>query len=103
MPAVMVVKTGELALPPPLSGMLGEVNTAVVQVGSLGENSVKVTVLPGVGLTLPLTVAVSKIEVPTTPPGEAVVVIVGVACLMVTASAGSVQRVLTATLLVSPL
>ncbi len=55
-----------------------DVNTDVaVQVASPGPNSLKVTV--PVGLTPPLIVAVSKIEVPTTPPAEGVVVMAGVA------------------------
>ena len=54
-----------------------------------------------VGLNPPLTVAVSEIDVPTGPPGEGVVVMVGVAWVMVTGSAP--QAELTAVLLASPL
>ena len=63
-----------------------EVKTGVpVQVVSPGANSSKVTV--PVGLKPPLTVAVSQMEVPTGPPAEGVVAMVGVAWVMVTGSA----------------
>ena len=76
-----------------------EVNSDVpVQVASLGPNRLKVTV--PVGVTPPLTVAVSKIEVPTTPPAEGLVAMVGVAWVMVTGSAA--QPELAVLLLASP-
>ena len=62
---------------PPLSGLV-EVNTGVpVQVVFPGGNRLKVTV--PVGLKPPVTVAVSEMEVPTGPPAEGVVAMVGVA------------------------
>ena len=54
-----------------------------------------------VGLKPPVTVAVSEIEVPTTPPAEGVVAMAGVAWVM--SSGSSPQSELTAALLVSPL
>ena len=54
-----------------------------------------------VGVNPPLTVAVSEMEVPTAPPAEGVVAIVGVAWVMTTGSA--VQPEVTAALLASPL
>ena len=84
----------------PLSGSSVEVNTGVpLQVASPGPNSSKVTV--PVGTNPPLTVAVSEMEVPTGPPAEGVVAMVGVAWVMVTGS--SAQTELTAVLLASPL
>ncbi len=84
---------------PPLSGLV-EVNTGVpLQVASLGGNSWKVTV--PVGLNPSVTVAVSKIKVPTGPPTEGEVPTVGVALIMTTSSAE--QPELTVALLVSPL
>ena len=53
------------------------------------------------GLNPPLTVAVSEMDVPTGPPGEGVVVMVGVAWVMSTGSAW--QPEVTVVLLVSPL
>ena len=79
---------------------LVEVKTGVpAQVASVGGNRLKVTV--PVGLKPPLTVAVSEMEVPTTPPAEGEVAMAGVAWVMVTGSAA--QSELTAALLVSPL
>ena len=49
----------------------------------------------------PLTVAVSEIDVPTGPPAEGVVAMVGAAWVMTTGSA--VQAEVTAALLASPL
>ena len=54
-----------------------------------------------VGLKPPVTVAVSKIEIPTGPPAEGVVAMAGVAWVMITGSAA--QPELTVVLLVSPL
>ena len=54
-----------------------------------------------VGVNPPLTVAVSEMEVPTAPPAEGVVAMVGVAWVMTTGSA--VQPEVTAALLASPL
>ena len=66
---------------------------------SPGPNRLKVTV--PVGVTPPLTVAVSKMEVPTGPPADGVVAMVGVAWVMVTGS--SAQAELAVVLLASPL
>jgi hypothetical protein len=57
----------------------------LLQVGLLGEKRLKVTV--PVGFTPPETCAVSWIWVPTGPPFEAVVTIVGDALPMTTLSA----------------
>ena len=77
-----------------------DVNTGVpVQFASPGPNRLKVTV--PVGMTPPLTVAVSKMEVPTGPPADGVVAMVGVAWVMVTGSAA--QPELAVVLLASPL
>jgi hypothetical protein len=97
-PTVVVGKEPEVALLP-LSGLV-EVKTGVpVQVVLPGGKRLKVTV--PVGLAPPLTVAVSLIAVPTGPPAEGVVEIVGVALPVVTGSA--VQTELTVGLLASPL
>ena len=85
---------------PSLSGLLGKVESgAPLQVVSPGPNRLKVTV--PVGLRPPVTVAVSEMEVPTTPPAEGVVAMAGVAWAMVTGSAA--QSELTVVLLASPL
>jgi hypothetical protein len=101
-PGALVGNEPEMAVPA-LSGLV-EVKTGVAaQVGSLGGKSWKVTVPVGSALSAPvsgspgslgnvvegvgagvgagvaLTVAVSEIEVPTGPPAEGVVVMVGVA------------------------
>src|SRR5262244_732880 len=84
MPAALVVKAPEVAVPP-LSVMGGEVKAGVpVQVGSVGGKSRNVTV--PVGLK-PVTVAVSLIAAPTvTALADGVVAIVAVAGVMVTGS-----------------
>ena len=70
-----------------------------MQVVSPGANRSKVTV--PVGLNPPLTVAVSEMDVPTGPPAEGVVAMVGVAWVITTGSAGHGE--LTGALLASPL
>ena len=100
MPTAVVGKEPEVAVSGlPLSGLV-EVKTGVpAQVASVGGNRLKVTV--PVGLKPPLTVAVSEMDTPTTPPAEGVVAMAGVAWAMVTGSAA--QSELIAALLVSPL
>ena len=100
MPAAAGVKEPEVTTIWRVASDTLDVNSGVaVQVASPGPNRLKVTV--PVGLTPPLTVAVSKMEVPTGPPAEGVVAMVGVAWVMVTGSAA--QPELTAPLLASPL
>ena len=97
----MVENVPEVALGgvAPFSALV-EVNAGVpVQVVFAGAYRLKVTV--PVGVNPPLTVAVSEMDVPTGPPAEGVVAMVGVAWVMTTGSA--VQGEVTAVLLVSPL
>ena len=69
---------------PPLSGV-GEVKPGSrCRSRSVGGNRLKVTV--PVGLNPPLTVAVSEMDVPTGPPADGVVAMVGAALVMVTGS-----------------
>src|SRR5215813_39977 len=98
-PAALVVKELEVAVPPPLSVTGGEVKAgAPMQVGSVGGKSWNVTVPVGVR---PVTVAVSVIGVPTmTVLAEGVVAIVAVARPMVTGS--TVQPEVMGVLLASP-
>jgi hypothetical protein len=58
---------------------------------SSGPKSLKVIV--PLGLNPPESVAVSRIEVPSRPPGEALVLRVGAALVMTTVSAASSQAV----------
>ena len=88
----MVENGPEVALRPRSADGLVEVNTGVpVQVVSAGANRWKVTV--PVGVNPPLTVAVSEMEVPTGPPAEGVVAMVGVAWVMVSGSQVLVEPV----------
>src|SRR5262249_26380551 len=96
-PAAVVVKEPEVAVPA-LSGLGGGKTRARVQVVLPGAKSSKVTL--AVGLKPPATVAVSEIAVPTGPPAEGAVEIVGVARVVGTGSAW--QPELTLTLLASP-
>jgi hypothetical protein len=80
----------------------GEVNTgAPAHVSLLGPNSVKVMV--PVGVTPPLSVAVSEIAPPNATLGDAVVLIAGVAWAIVDVSFGALHAPVTAALLASPL
>src|SRR5215831_5614270 len=95
MPAALAVKLPDVAVLP--MSPLEEVKTGVpLQVVSVGGKSWNV--IEPVGLKPPLKVAVSWIVVPTGPPAEGVVPIVGVALVMVT----GVQAVLADGLLTSP-
>jgi hypothetical protein len=85
--------------PPALTGFV-LVKIAVPPQFTSGPNRVKV-MLP-VGEAPPLNVAVSVMEVPTGPPGDAVVLMVGVAFVTVDDSFGSLQLPEAGMLLASP-
>ena len=87
----MVENGPEVALPA-VSGWFVAVNTGVpVHVVSVGANRLKVTV--PVGVNPPLTAAVSEMDVPTAPPADGVVAMVGVAWVMVSGSQVLVEPV----------